>query len=98
MNWLKQFGITSDTIKELYKRYEPGVIENALLDQEKLIDVIMFLQENGLKNLEGVLLNNLTFLFFGKKKIEAMMKKDSSVKEVIQKINEDVKYINKLMK
>jgi hypothetical protein len=98
MNWLKQFGITSDTIKELYKRYEPGVIENALLDQEKLIDVIMFLQENGLKSLEGVLLNNLTFLFFGKKKIEAMMEKDSSVKEAIQKINEDVKYINKLMK
>ena len=52
MNWLKQFGISSDAIKELYKRYEPGVIENALLDQEKLVEVIMFLQENGLKNLE----------------------------------------------
>ncbi len=98
MNWLKQFGINSDTIKEIYKTYEPGVIENALLDQEKLIEVIMFLQDNGLNNLEEILLNNLTFLFFGKKKIEAMMKKDSSVKEAIQKINEDVKYINKLMK
>ena len=98
MNYLKQFGISVDTIKELYKRYEPGVIENALLDEKKMIEVIMFLQDNGLKNLEGVLLNNLTFLFFGKKKIEKMMEKDSSVKEVIQKINEDVKYINKLVK
>ena len=98
MNYLKQFGISVDTIKELYKRYEPGVIENALLDEKKMIEVIMFLQDNGLKNLEGVLLNNLTFLFFGKKKIEKMMEKDSSVKEAIQKINEDVKYINKLVK
>ena len=98
MNYLKQFGISVDTIKELYKRYEPGVIENALLDEKKMIETIMFLQENGLKNLEGVLLNNLTFLFFGKKKIESMMEKDSSVKEAIQKINEDVKYINKLVK
>ena len=98
MNYLKQFGISADTIKELYKRYEPGVIENALLDEKKMIEVIMFLQDNGLKNLEGVLLNNLTFLFFGKKKIEKMMEKDSSVKEAIQKINEDVKYINKLVK
>ena len=98
MNWLKQFGITTDTIKELYKKYEPGVIENALLDQEKLVETIIFLQDNGLKNLDDVLLNNLTFLFFGKKKIEEIMKKDSSVKEVIQKINGDVKYIYKLVK
>lgn len=98
MNYLKQFGISTDTIKELYKRYEPGVIENALLDEKKIIETISYLQENGLKNIEGVLLNNLTFLFFGKKKIEKMIEKNGSVKEVIQKINEDVKYINKLMK
>jgi hypothetical protein len=97
MNFLKKIGISNNTVKEMLKTYEPEVINNAMLDEKKIVEVIFFLKKNGLTNIDGLLLYNLPFLFLGKEKIKKLLEKDGSIKEAIEKINSDIKYVDKLL-
>ena len=96
MNFLKKIGISNKTVQEMLKRYEPSVINNAMLDEKKIVEVVFYLRKNGLTNIDGLMLYDLTFLFLGKDKIEELLEKNGSVSENIAKINEDVKYIDEL--
>ena len=98
MNFLKKIGISNKTVQELLRNYEPEVINNAMLDEKKIVEVVFFLKKNGLINIEELMLYDLTFLFLGKDKIEELLEKDSSIRECISKINENVKYIDELKK
>ena len=98
MNFLKKMGISNKAVQELLRKYEPEVINNAMLDEKKIVEVIFFLKRYGLTCLEELILYDLTFFFLGKEKIKELLEKDSSVKEAIGKINNDVKYINELKK
>ena len=98
MNFLKKIGISNKTVQELLRNYEPEVINNAMLDEKKIVEVVFFLKKNGLINIEDLMLYDLTFLFLGKDKIEELLEKDSSIRECISKINENVKYIDELKK
>ena len=97
MNFLKKIGISNNTVKEMLKEYEPEVINNAMLDEKKIVEVIFFLKKNGLANVDGLLLYDLPFFFLGKEKIKKLLEKDGSIKEAIEKINKDVKYIDILL-
>ena len=97
MNFLKKIGISNNTVKEMLKEYEPEVINNAMLDEKKIVEVAFFLKKNGLANVDGLLLYDLPFFFLGKEKIKKLLEKDGSIKEAIEKINKDVKYIDILL-
>ena len=97
MNFLKKIGISNNTVKEMLKEYEPEVINNAMLDEKKIVEVVFFLKKNGLANVDGLLLYDLPFFFLGKEKIKKLLEKDGSIKEAIEKINKDVKYIDILL-
>ena len=97
MNFLKKIGISNNTVKEMLKTYEPEVINNAMLDEKKIVEAIFFLKKNGLTNIDGLLLYNLPFLFLGKEKIKKLLEKDGSINTAIEKINSDIKYVDKLL-
>ena len=97
MNFLKKIGISNNTVKEILKKYEPEVINNAMLDEKKIVETVFFLKKNGLTNIDDLVLYDLTFLFLGKEKIKKLLEKDGSIREAVEKINNDVNYIDKLV-
>ena len=97
MNFLKKLGVSSDVIQELPKKYEPGVLNNALLDEKKIVEAIVFLKANGFTNLNNLVLYNFTFLFLGKKKIYETLEK-VGLEQAISQMNKDIKYLDKIMK
>ena len=97
MNFLKKIGISNKTVQDILRKYEPEVVNNAMLDEKKIVEEVFFLKKNGLKCLDELFLYDMTFFFLGKEKMVELFEKDSSVKDAILKINEDVKYIDKLV-
>lgn len=95
MDFLLDYEISGKTIDNLEKNYEESTIDIFKLEKDNVIEVIKYFKKIGIKNIEDLLLYNITLFT---KDIETLKKafNKHDIMEFVYKINEDITNINKL--
>lgn len=97
IDYLKEYGITDETIEELPKLYYEELIDSLSINQFAVRKVIEYLRDLGIKDFNKLILFNLPVFLANCSYIKECFEKVNNLEETIKKINEDNMYIEEIV-
>lgn len=95
MDFLIEKGFDKALIDKLLKTYDRNIIELFKLEEANVIDIIDYLREIGVKNIDKLLLNYIQIFISTKDKVQSAFEKYDIVK-IVEEINDSVENIEKI--
>lgn len=95
MKFLLEEGFSTELIDKLEKKFDPATIELLEIESDNVIEVINYLREIGIKNIETII---LTYVELFTRDIDDVKKEFNkhNIPDVVAKINEDIFYIENI--
>lgn len=97
IEFLKEYNISSDTLKEVKKKYYKEIIFNIDNNEYEVRKILDYLKSLGIKDFNNLVLENLPILLSDYDYIYDTFSKLPNIKEVINNINKDSMYINEII-
>ena len=92
MNFLKDCGISNEIIKKIISNNSEQTIMAAEWNIERVVSSLEYLEEIGITQINKILINRFDILLRGRDNLEKIIK-GSKKDNVVDLINEDIKYI-----
>jgi len=92
MNFLKDCGISNEIIKKVISNNSEQTIMAAEWNIERVVSSLEYLEEIGVTQINKILINRFDILLRGRDNLEKIIK-ESKKDNVVDLINEDIKYI-----
>lgn len=92
MNFLKDCGISNEIIKKIISNNSEQTIMAAEWNIERVVSSLEYLEEIGITQINKILINRFDILLRGRDNLEKIIK-ESKKDNVVDLINEDIKYI-----
>lgn len=95
MKFLLEEGFSTELVDKLEKKLDPATIELVEIESDNVIEVINYLKEIGIKDIETLI---ITYIELFTRDIDDVKKafNKHNIEEVVNKINEDVFYIENI--
>lgn len=94
MNYLKDLGISENTINEIIEKNDEAIIPTFEYNQEKITDIINYLRYVGIKNIDQLLIYEVDLFLKDYEEIKKLIRVEDF--ETIYNINNDWMYIEEL--
>ena len=95
MKFLLEEGFTQELIDKLILKYDEGILDIFQIEKNNVIDNIRYLKQLGIKRLEELILFRIELFTKDPEEIKEAFDKPNW-KEIVEEINEDVLYIDKV--
>lgn len=92
MNFLSDCGISDEIIKKIISNNSEQTIMAAEWNIERVVSSLEYLEELGITQINKILINRFDILLRGRDNLEKIIK-ESKKDNIIDLINEDIKYI-----
>lgn len=92
MHFLSDCGISDEIIKKIISNNSEQTIMAAEWNIERVVSSLEYLQELGITQINKILINRFDILLRGRENLEKNFK-ESKHKNIVNLINEDIKYI-----
>lgn len=92
MNFLRECGISDEIIKKIKLNNSAQTIMAAEWNIERVVSSLEFLEKIGIKQINKILINRFDILLRGRENLEKIIK-ESKKDNIVELINEDIKYI-----
>ncbi len=92
MKFLSDYGISNEIIQKVISNNSEQTCMAAEWNIERVVSSLNYLEEIGIKQINKVLINRFDILLRGRENLEKSIK-DSKKENIVDLINEDIKYI-----
>ena len=92
MKFLSDYGISDEVIKKIISNNSEQTIMAAEWNIERVVSSLEYLEEIGVTQINKILINRFDILLRGRDNLEKIIK-ESKKDNVVDLINEDIKYI-----
>lgn len=95
MQFLIENGFKKSTIEKLQEKYDESILDVVSLEEENVIEVINYLKQIGIQNIEDLMIYQVELFTKDIDKIKNHFDKPNQY-QMVEKINEDVMNIDKV--
>lgn len=94
MNYLKKYSLSNEDIKDIGNNLDDMDINLLYVNEDKVIDIIDYLVSIGFTNIKDLLMYKTNLFYIKLDVIKARIDKDKD--NIINEINKDVNYLDKV--
>ncbi len=94
MNYLKKYSLSNEDIKDIENNLDDMDINLLYVNEDKVIDIIDYLVSIGFTNIKDLLMYKTNLFYIKLDVIKARIDKDKD--NIINEINKDVNYLDKV--
>ena len=94
MNYLKKYSLSNEDIKDIENNLDDMDINLLYVNEDKVIDIIDYLVSIGFTNIKDLLMYKTNLFYIKLDVIKARIDKDTD--NIINEINKDVNYLDKV--
>ena len=94
MNYLKKYSLSNEDIKDIENNLDDMYINLLYVNEDKVIDIIDYLVSIGFTNIKDLLMYKTNLFYIKLDVIKARIDKDKD--NIINEINKDVNYLDKV--
>ena len=95
MKFLIDTGLSPEIIRKLESTYDESALDLLKIESDNVIDVINYFKEIGIKDIETLLITYIEIFTRDVDDVKAAFNKHN-IKEVVEKINNDIFYIENI--
>ena len=95
IDFLKDLGISNETLDSLYKNLSEGVIYSLSCNEYEIVEIIKYFKEIGIKDIDQLFLSKTGLFIESLKDIKELFK-NKDIKSTVEMINSDIDYIDEL--
>lgn len=95
MKFLIDTGLSPEIIRKLESTYDESALDLLKIESDNVIDVINYFKEIGIKDIETILITYIDIFIRDVDDVKAAFNKHN-IKEVVEKINNDIFYIENI--